>query len=78
MDKSWELRGGHLVREFVFADFLAAMAFVNQLAEVAERAGHHPDIFIQWNKVRLELWTHTAGGVTAKDLRLAEEIDRMI
>jgi 4a-hydroxytetrahydrobiopterin dehydratase len=77
MDKAWRMEGGHLVRDFVFANFVAAMAFVNLVAELAEREQHHPDILVQWNKVRLELWTHTAGGVTEKDEALAEQIERI-
>ncbi len=68
------MEGGHLVRDFVFADFVEAMAFVNKVGALAEERGHHPDILVQWNKVRLELWTHTAGGVTEKDEALAEAI----
>ena len=65
-----------LERDFEFADFAAAMAFVNRVAEVAEEADHHPDIFVHgWNKVRLTLSTHDAGGLTEADHALAEAID---
>lgn len=60
-----------LVRDFVFADFVAAMVFVNRLAGEAERAGHHPDIDIRYNKVRVALVTHDAGGITQMDVALA-------
>jgi len=76
--KEWGLVGGRLVRDFVFADFVEAMAFVNKVAERAEAAQHHPDVQIHWNKVRLELWTHTAGGVTEKDVALATTIDAIL
>jgi 4a-hydroxytetrahydrobiopterin dehydratase len=71
----WELAGSDIVKEYKFADFVAAIAFVNQLAERAEAANHHPDIDIRWNKVRLALSTHTEGGLTSKDFALAAEIE---
>ena len=67
----WRVEAGELVRTFQFSDFLAAMAFVNRVADLAEEAGHHPDIDIRYNKVRLGLVTHDAGGITAKDFDLA-------
>jgi 4a-hydroxytetrahydrobiopterin dehydratase len=63
-------------REWKLADFVAAIAFVNRVAEVAEAADHHPDIFVHgWNKVRLTLSTHSQGGLTDADFRLAAQID---
>jgi 4a-hydroxytetrahydrobiopterin dehydratase len=73
----WELAGGDIVREYKFADFVAAIAFVNQLADKAEAANHHPDIDIRWNKVRLALSTHSEGGLTQKDFALAAEIESL-
>jgi len=64
-----------LEKEYRFPDFREALAYVNRLGEVAERAGHHPDIFLTWGKVKVTLWTHSAGGVTAKDVALAKEAD---
>ncbi|BAC89586.1 4a-hydroxytetrahydrobiopterin dehydratase [Gloeobacter violaceus] len=58
-------------RVFRFDDFVQAIAFVNKVAERAETAGHHPDIHIHYNRVRLVLSTHDAGGVTSKDLEMA-------
>ncbi len=58
----WKLVGEEIVREFSFADFAAAMAFVNRVAEQAEKAQHHPDIDIRYNKVRLALVTHDKAG----------------
>jgi 4a-hydroxytetrahydrobiopterin dehydratase len=72
----WILAEGKLVRDWKFEDFVAAMAFVNRVAEVAEEAGHHPDIDIRYNRVRLGLITHDAGGVTARDAQMAERITR--
>jgi 4a-hydroxytetrahydrobiopterin dehydratase len=67
----WRIEAGELARIFEFKDFLAALHFVNQVAEAAEKAGHHPDIDIRYNKVRLALVTHDAGGITQKDFDLA-------
>jgi 4a-hydroxytetrahydrobiopterin dehydratase len=73
----WELAGSEIVKEYKFADFTAAIAFVNRLAERAEAANHHPDIDIRWNKVRLALATHSEGGLTKKDFDLAGEIEAL-
>jgi len=72
---SWQVENGELVRTFTFADFRAALAFVNQVGELAETAGHHPDIDIRYNRVHLALVTHDAGGLTAKDFDLARKIN---
>ena len=72
---SWQLELGELVRTFSFADFLAALAFVNEVGGLAEAAGHHPDIDIRYNKVRLALVTHDVGGISAKDFELAAKIN---
>ena len=67
---------GSIVREWKFEDFAAAMGFVNRVAEAAEAQGHHPDILVHdWNQVRLELSTHSEGGLTAADFELAGRID---
>jgi 4a-hydroxytetrahydrobiopterin dehydratase len=73
----WQIEQGELTRTFEFKDFIAALAFVNQVGEQAELAGHHPDIDIRYNRVRLSLVTHDAGGVTAKDFDLAAVADRL-
>ena len=72
----WQIEDGELTRTFSFKDFLAALAFVNRVGEQAEKAGHHPDIDIRYNRVRLGLVTHDAGGLTAKDFELAAVADR--
>jgi 4a-hydroxytetrahydrobiopterin dehydratase len=72
---NWSVQGGALVREWTFADFPAAMRFVNRVAQAAEAAGHHPDIDIRYNRVRLGLVTHDAGGITGNDVRLAAQLD---
>src|SRR3712207_9503327 len=74
----WRLEGAAIVRDARFADFAAAMAFVNRVAELAEGANHHPDLLVHgWNRVRLTLSTHTAGAVTAADLDPARAIDAL-
>ncbi len=71
----WTLEGGEIVRTFAFADFAAALGFVNRTGVLAEQANHHPDIDMRWNKVTLRLTTHSKGGLTALDFGLAEQID---
>jgi 4a-hydroxytetrahydrobiopterin dehydratase len=72
----WQVESGELVRTFLFKDFRASLAFVNKVGDVAENAGHHPDIDIRYNKVRLALVTHDAGGITQKDFDLAAAADK--
>lgn len=67
----WKLESGKLVRDWSFKDFVQAMVFVNRVAELAEAAGHHPDIDIRYNKVRLGLISHDAGGITQRDSKMA-------
>ncbi len=62
----------------VFPDFAAALAFVNRVGTAAEQAGHHPDIDIRYNRVRLALVSHDAGGLTEKDFALAATIDALL
>jgi 4a-hydroxytetrahydrobiopterin dehydratase len=70
----WKLEDGELVRNWTFKDFVAAMAFVNRIAELAEQAGHHPDIDIRYNRVKLALVSHDAGGITARDADMARRM----
>ena len=72
----WQREGDEIVRELKFEDFAAAMAFVNRVAELAEQANHHPDILVhRWNRVRLSLTNHSAGGLTDADFEMARAID---
>lgn len=73
----WQVEGGELTRTFLFKDFRASLAFVNKVGDLAENAGHHPDIDIRYNKVRLALVTHDAGGITQKDFDLAAATDKL-
>ena len=71
----WELEGETITKLFTFPDFVDAVAFVVHVAFLAERADHHPDIDIRWNKVTLALTTHDQGGLTEKDTDLAAACD---
>ena len=72
----WREEGAELVRDFEFANFKDALAFVNRVGEEAEEVNHHPDILVHgWNKVRLTLSTHSEGRVTDADRAMAERID---
>ena len=67
-----------ITREFKFKDFKESMAFVNKVAELAESEGHHPDIFVSYNKVTLELTTHAVGGMSVNDFIVAAKIDKLM
>jgi 4a-hydroxytetrahydrobiopterin dehydratase len=75
----WERSGDGIAREVELADFAAAIALVNRVAEAAEAANHHPDILVHgWNKVRLELCTHSGGGITQADVDMARTLDGIV
>ncbi|MFZ0625560.1 MAG: 4a-hydroxytetrahydrobiopterin dehydratase [Acidimicrobiia bacterium] len=76
--QDWAREGWAIERTFSFSGFAEAMAFVNRVAEAAEKANHHPDIDIRWNAVTLRLSTHSAGGLTSKDTDLAAQVDTLI
>jgi 4a-hydroxytetrahydrobiopterin dehydratase len=73
----WNKRGAIIARTYQFKDFVAAIRFVNAVAKRAEKAWHHPDIDIRWNKVTLALTTHDQGGLTEKDFALAKQFDAL-
>jgi 4a-hydroxytetrahydrobiopterin dehydratase len=75
---AWEREGDEIVREWRFEDFTEAVEFVNRVAEAAEEANHHPDIWLHgWNKVRLSLTNHSAGGLTETDFEMAVRFDKL-
>jgi 4a-hydroxytetrahydrobiopterin dehydratase len=75
---AWIREGDEIVRNWEFDDFAAALAFVNRVGEEAEEANHHPDILLHgWNKVRLSLTNHSAGGLTAADFAMAGRFDEI-
>jgi 4a-hydroxytetrahydrobiopterin dehydratase len=73
----WALENGMLVRTFTLKDFTAALTFVGAVGHLAEAAGHHPDITINYNRVKLALTTHDSGGITQKDFALAAQINAL-
>jgi 4a-hydroxytetrahydrobiopterin dehydratase len=74
----WEFRSNSITKKFELKDFKSALAFVNKIGDEAESMDHHPDIFIHsWNKVKITISTHSAGGVTLKDFKLAKNIDEL-
>jgi 4a-hydroxytetrahydrobiopterin dehydratase len=68
----------HLEKEYAFDDFEQALAFTNKVGEIAEREGHHPDIYLAWGKVRLTIWTHKIDGLTESDFILAAKADDIL
>lgn len=77
--RDWKLdQNAKISKEFKFKNFIEAMKFVNQIAEIAEKEGHHPDISISYNRVRLELTTHAIGGLSQNDFILAAKIDEAL
>jgi 4a-hydroxytetrahydrobiopterin dehydratase len=73
----WTRAGDSITRTVELKDFRAAMLFIGAVAYMAEKANHHPDILVQWNKVTLTLSTHSAGGLTAADMTLAGHLDAL-
>jgi 4a-hydroxytetrahydrobiopterin dehydratase len=71
----WRLEDGQITTTVTRTDFRDALLFVNAVGYLAERASHHPDIAISWNKVTLTLVSHSAGGLTTKDFGLARQIN---
>jgi 4a-hydroxytetrahydrobiopterin dehydratase len=75
---SWTLKDGRLHFEDQFGDFSRAFAFMTRVALLAEKFDHHPDWSNVWDKVTIDLWTHDAGGLTARDVALAGAIERVL
>ena len=77
--KGWTVKddGKKIEKKFKFKDFKEALAFVNQIGEIAEEEGHHPDIELGYGKVEIELSTHAIGGLSVNDFILAAKIDRI-
>jgi 4a-hydroxytetrahydrobiopterin dehydratase len=74
----WKQEGNTLRKEFKFRNFMAAIDFVRDVADIAENSNHHPDIIINYNKVTLILSTHSAGGITRLDVEFAEEVEESL
>ncbi len=78
LSKAWQIQDEqHLERTFSFADFRQALDFTNQVGELAESEGHHPDICLGYGEVKIQLWTHKIGGLSEADFILAAKIDRI-
>lgn len=78
LDIPWEIGGGKLRKVFSFADFVEAFAFMTRVAMEAEKANHHPEWCNVYRKVEIMLTTHESGGITEKDLALAQAIERRL
>lgn len=74
----WRLDGDSIVRTFRFTDFVEAMGFVTRVALLAEKAFHHPDLEVRFNRVTVRLTTHDEGGLSEKDIQLAERIEALL
>ncbi len=75
--QGWEREGNAIAKTFERGDFVGSVRFVERLVEPAEDMGHHPDLEISWNRVKVKLTTHSAGGLTANDFELAERIEAL-
>ena len=73
----WQVLAHKLTRLYSFPNFAQGLAWVNRIGALAEAEGHHPDIFLAWGQVKVEIWTHAAGGLTEADFVLAAKIDRL-
>jgi 4a-hydroxytetrahydrobiopterin dehydratase len=79
LDPEWRVVDGHhLEREFSFDDFREALDFVNEVGELAEEEGHHPDICFGYGKAKIDLWTHKINGLHENDFILAAKIDQLL
>ena len=76
LGQGWQVvNGHHLEKMYKFKDFREALNFTNQIGEIAEKVGHHPDIYLTWGKVRVEIFTHSANGLTENDFVLAAKFE---
>ena len=74
---NWRREDDAIVRNWSFNDFSEAMDFINQIARLAEDHDHHPELFNVYNKVSLKFSTHDAGGLTNRDFKIAQDIDKL-
>ena len=72
---TWTLKNGHLYKKFKLKNFVDAMRFINSVADIAEQEQHHPDFFVHYNKVEIEIWTHVINGLSENDFIVAAKID---
>ena len=77
LEQGWALnKDGHIERMYTFNNFADALAFVNRVGAVAEKEGHHPDLYLAWGKCKVEIWTHKINGLTESDFYMAAKADR--
>ncbi|MBI3116769.1 MAG: 4a-hydroxytetrahydrobiopterin dehydratase [Thaumarchaeota archaeon] len=74
----WKYRNNFLTKAFEFKTFMAGIRFVNDIAAIAEKLDHHPDIHIRWTTIKLSVQSHDEGGVTSRDVRLVTEIEKFL
>jgi len=74
----WRRDGSFIAKTFTFRTFMEGIEFVNDLASIAERLEHHPDVHIRWTTIRVEIQTHDEGGITSFDIALAKEIEKSL
>jgi 4a-hydroxytetrahydrobiopterin dehydratase len=78
LNNDWIIgKSGRLYKEYYFTNFVKAMAFVNKVADLAEKEGHHPDLAITWRKCIVQIWTHKIKGLTENDFILAAKIEKL-
>jgi 4a-hydroxytetrahydrobiopterin dehydratase len=78
LDAAWEVVDGHhLRRSFKFKNFREALDYVNRVGAMAEEQGHHPDLFLAWGRVSVEIWTHKINGLHSADFVFAAKCDRL-
>jgi len=79
LDGHWRVtEGRQLEKEYQFKNFREALDFTNKVGELAEAVNHHPDIYLAWGKVKLQIWTHKVNGLTESDFVLAAKADRIL
>ena len=79
LQSGWSVNdSGHLIKIYVFPNFISAMEYANKISVVAEEQGHHPDLTISWGKCIVEIWTHKINGLTESDFILAAKIDAIV
>ena len=79
LDGQWRVLEGRLLeKEYKFNNFREALQFTNKVGELAEAVNHHPDIYLAWGKVKLQIWTHKVNGLTESDFVLAAKADRLL
>ena len=76
--EGWKRKGDFITKKFEFEKFMDGIQFVNDIAAIAEKLDHHPDIRIRWTTIRLEIQTHDEGGITLLDIKLATEIEKYL